>query len=152
MAATPHSWCSSLIDLASSGVGNAARTFAVMMGSGDRARLHEALARRLGQMMDGGFLDEVRRLQGRGDVSGSHPAIRAVGYRQLWSHLAGECPLDTAVERALAATRQLAKRQMTWLRSMPNIHVFDPYDAQSFVGIRETLKGAFLPRSEGLTP
>ncbi len=119
---------------------------------GDRARLHDALAQRFSQMMDGGFLDEVRRLKGRGDVSASHPAIRAVGYRQLWSHLAGECPLDVAVERALAATRQLAKRQMTWLRSMPNIHVFDPYDAQSFVGIRETLKGAFLPRSEVLTP
>ena len=118
----------------------------------DRARLHEALARRLGQMMDGGFLEEVRRLMGRGDVSAAHPAIRAVGYRQLWSHLEGECPLDTAVERALAATRQLAKRQMTWLRSMSNIQVFDPYDAQSFVGIRETLKGAFLPRSEALTP
>jgi tRNA dimethylallyltransferase len=118
----------------------------------DRARLHDALARRLGQMMDGGFLDEVRRLKGRGDVSASHPAIRAVGYRQLWAYLAGECPLETAVDRALAATRQLAKRQMTWLRSMPNIQVFDPYDAQSFVGIRETLKGAFLPRSEGLTP
>jgi tRNA dimethylallyltransferase len=117
----------------------------------DRVRLHDALSRRFEQMMAAGFLDEVRRLRGRGDLTDSHPAIRAVGYRQLWAHLAGAYPLETAVARAIAATRQLAKRQMTWLRSMPNIQSFDPYDAQSFVGVRETLKGAFLPRSKGLT-
>lgn len=111
----------------------------------DRARLHEALASRFEQMMAAGFLDEVRRLHGRGDLTDAHPAIRAVGYRQLWSHLAGACPLETAVSRGIAATRQLAKRQMTWLRSMPNIHSFDPYDAQSFVGVRETLRDAFPP-------
>jgi tRNA dimethylallyltransferase len=115
----------------------------------DRARLHEALARRFEQMMAAGFLDEVRRLRGRGDLTDAHPAIRAVGYRQLWSHLAGAYPLETAVSRAIAATRQLAKRQMTWLRSMSNIHAFDPYDAQSFVGIRETLKDAFTGFSGG---
>jgi tRNA dimethylallyltransferase len=118
----------------------------------DRARLHEALARRFEQMMAAGFLDEVRRLRERGDLTDSLPAIRAVGYRQLWAHLAGAYSLGTAVERAIAATRQLAKRQMTWLRSMPDIRSFDPYDAQSFVGVRETLKGAFLSRSEALTP
>ena len=71
--------------------------------------------------MAAGLLDEVRRLYARGDLTDEHPAIRAVGYRQLWSHLAGSYPLEIAVERAVAATRQLAKRQMTWLRSMPNI-------------------------------
>ena len=111
----------------------------------DRQRLHEALASRYEQMMAAGLLDEVRRLHGRGDLTDSHPAIRAVGYRQLWAHLAGAYPLDTAGERVGAATRQLAKRQMTWLRSMPNIRVFDPYDAQSFVGVRESLRDAFLP-------
>lgn len=118
---------------------------------GDRARLHEALARRFEQMMAAGFLDEVRRLWGRGDLTDAHPAIRAVGYRQLWEHLEGACPLETAVDRAIAATRQLAKRQMTWLRSMPNIHVIDPYDAQSFVGVRETLMAAFTPASGAVT-
>jgi tRNA dimethylallyltransferase len=113
----------------------------------DRARLHEDQARRFDQMMAAGFLDEVRRLYRRGDLSDAHPAVRAVGYRQLWSHLAGAYPLETAVERAIAATRQLAKRQMTWLRSMANIKAFDPHDAQSFVGVRETLKDAFPPRS-----
>jgi len=111
----------------------------------DRARLHESLAERFGQMMAGGFLDEVRHLYGRGDLTIEHPAIRAVGYRQLWAHLSGDCELDEAVSRAVAATRQLAKRQMTWLRSMDGIHVFDPYDAQSFVGVRDTLGDALLP-------
>jgi tRNA dimethylallyltransferase len=112
---------------------------------GDRPRLHESLASRYEQMMAAGLLDEVRRLHGRGDLTDTHPAIRAVGYRQLWAHLAGAYPLDTAGERVVAATRQLAKRQMTWLRSMPNIKAFDPYDAQSFVGVRESLRDAFLP-------
>lgn len=108
----------------------------------DRVRLHAALAERFDAMMAAGLLDEVRRLFERGDLTAEHPAIRAVGYRQLWAHLAGSYPLDVAVARALAATRQLAKRQMTWLRSMPGIQVFDPYDAQSFVGLRECLMAA----------
>jgi tRNA dimethylallyltransferase len=109
----------------------------------DRARLHEALGQRFAAMMAAGLLGEVRTLFARGDLTDAHPAIRAVGYRQLWAHLAGTCSLETAVEKAVAATRQLAKRQMTWLRSMPDIRVIDPYDAQSFVGIRASLEGAF---------
>ncbi len=109
----------------------------------DRARLHAALAQRFDAMMAAGLLDEVRRLFARGDLTEGHPAIRAVGYRQLWSHLAGAYPLATAADRAIAATRQLAKRQMTWLRSMPDFRAFDPYDAQSFVGVRESLFASF---------
>jgi tRNA dimethylallyltransferase len=109
----------------------------------DRARLHATLAQRFESMMAAGFLDEVRRLHARGDLTDEHPAVRAVGYRQLWSHLSGSYPLATGVARAIAATRQLAKRQMTWLRSMSNIASFDPYDAQSFVGVRESLNAAF---------
>jgi tRNA dimethylallyltransferase len=108
---------------------------------GDRARLHAALEQRFAQMMSAGLLEEVRRLRARDDLTEAHPAIRAVGYRQLWAHLDGSYSLDVAVARAVAATRQLAKRQMTWLRSMPNIRAFDPYDAQSFVGIRECIMG-----------
>jgi tRNA dimethylallyltransferase len=111
----------------------------------DRARLHGALEQRFAQMMSAGLLDEVRRLRERGDLTDAHPAIRAVGYRQLWAHLDGSYSLDMASARAVAATRQLAKRQMTWLRSMPNIRAFDPYDAQSFVGVRESLMRAFYP-------
>jgi tRNA dimethylallyltransferase len=121
-----------------------ARDFHVMaLVPADRARLHAALEQRFVQMMKAGLLEEVRGLHRRGDLRAEHPPIRAVGYRQLWAHLAGSYPLDMAVTRAIAATRQLAKRQMTWLRSMSNIRTFDPYDAQSFVGIRESLDGVF---------
>ena len=109
----------------------------------DRARLHIALSQRFEAMMTSGLLDEVRGLFARGDLTDGHPAIRAVGYRQLWSHLAGAYPLEMAVTRAIAATRQLAKRQMTWLRSMPNIRAFDPYETQSFVGLRQSLIASF---------
>lgn len=109
----------------------------------DRARLHDALDRRFSGMMSAGLLEEVRALYQRGDLTDAHPSIRAVGYRQLWAHLAGSYSLETGVTRAVAATRQLAKRQMTWLRAMPNIRVVDPYDAQSFVGVRDALAGVF---------
>jgi tRNA dimethylallyltransferase len=109
---------------------------------GDRARLHAALEHRFGQMMAAGFLKEVGALYARGDLTEAHPAIRAVGYRQLWAHFAGSYSLETAVTRAVAATRQLAKRQMTWLRAMPNIRASDPYDAHGFVGVRESLIAA----------
>jgi tRNA dimethylallyltransferase len=111
----------------------------------DRARLHAALEQRFRQMMAAGLLEEVAALHARGDLTDSHPAIRAVGYRQLWEHLAGKCSLESAVTRAIAATRQLAKRQMTWLRAMPNIRPLDPYDALGFVGIRESLFEALCP-------
>ena len=109
----------------------------------DRARLHAALALRFENMLAAGLLEEVRTLYARGDLTPENPSIRAVGYRQLWSHVSGGCTLETAVESAVAATRQLAKRQMTWLRSMPNIRIVDPYDAQGFVGVRESLIAAF---------
>jgi tRNA dimethylallyltransferase len=108
----------------------------------DRARLHAALDARFDAMMAAGLLEEVRRLHERGDLTDAKPAIRAVGYRQLWAYLSGLYPLEMAVSRGQSATRQLAKRQMTWLRSMPNIQSFDPYDAQSFVGVRAALIAA----------
>jgi tRNA dimethylallyltransferase len=83
----------------------------------ERALLHERLARRFDAMMAAGFLEEVRTLHRRDDLSARHPSMRAVGYRQLWAHLDGEYDLDEAVRRAIAATRQLAKRQLTWLRA-----------------------------------
>ena len=87
----------------------------------DRAVLHQRIARRFKLMMDAGFLEEVRQLRQRGDLHRDLPAIRAVGYRQLWQHLDGECSLEEAVTRAIAATRQLAKRQLTWLRKWPDL-------------------------------
>jgi tRNA dimethylallyltransferase len=87
----------------------------------DRAVLHQRIARRFEQIMAAGFLEEVRQLHRRGDLHPDLPAIRAVGYRQLWQHLEGECSLDEAVTKAVAATRQLAKRQLTWLRKWPDL-------------------------------
>ena len=87
----------------------------------DRAVLHQRIALRFEQMMAAGFLAEVEQLQRRGDLHPDLPAIRAVGYRQLWQHLAGECPLEEAHQRGEAATRQLAKRQLTWLRKWSDL-------------------------------
>jgi tRNA dimethylallyltransferase len=76
-------------------------------------------------MLAAGFLDEVRALRQRGDLSPALPSIRAVGYRQAWSHLDGLTSAAEFREQAIAATRQLAKRQFTWLRSMPQREVVD---------------------------
>jgi tRNA dimethylallyltransferase len=87
----------------------------------DRAVLHRRIERRLEVMMSAGFVDEVRRLRQRPGLHPALPSMRSVGYRQLWEHLDGACDLDTAKARALAATRQLAKRQLTWLRKWPGL-------------------------------
>lgn len=92
---------------------------------GDRLALHERIARRYRAMLDEGLLEEVARLYGRGDLHTGLPSIRCVGYRQLWDHLEGKVSLQAAVEQAIAATRQLAKRQLTWLRSDPQRRVVD---------------------------
>src|ERR1700686_511864 len=81
-----------------------------------RAMLHERIARRFDAMMAAGFLDGVIGLRRSGDLSARHPSMRAVGYRQLWAHLDGQYALEEGVQRAVAATRQLAKRQLTWMR------------------------------------
>jgi tRNA dimethylallyltransferase len=88
--------------------------------------LHERLAIRFKQMMAQGFLEEVRALHARGDLRATHASMRAVGYRQLWEHCAGQVTLAEAVERGVAATRQLAKRQLTWLRGDRSVRIVDP--------------------------
>jgi tRNA dimethylallyltransferase len=82
----------------------------------DRAILHARIATRFEAMWAAGFLDEVQRLQQRPTLSAEHPSMRAVGYRQLWKFLSGHSGLEDSKKQALAATRQLAKRQLTWLR------------------------------------
>ena len=83
----------------------------------DRGVLHERLAERFRAMMTAGFLNEVKGLRQRGDLTARHPSMRSVGYRQLWAHLDGEYGLEEAEQRGIFATRQLAKRQLTWLRA-----------------------------------
>jgi len=92
----------------------------------DRTMLHQRLASRFHAMMAAGFLDEVRVLHGRGDLTARHSSMRAVGYRQLWAHLQGECSLAEAVAQGIAATRQLAKRQLTWMRAETVPQWLDP--------------------------
>jgi tRNA dimethylallyltransferase len=87
----------------------------------DRADLYARIDVRFMQMMQEGFLDEVRALRQRGDLHGDLPSLRAVGYRQLWSHLAGETGLEAAIAEGQRATRNLAKRQLTWIRSEPSL-------------------------------
>lgn len=87
-----------------------------------RAVLHDRIAKRFRLMLDQGFLEEVRRLYQRGDLHPDLPAIRAVGYRQVWQYLAGECSYEEMIEKGIAATRQLAKRQLTWLRGWDQLH------------------------------
>ena len=84
----------------------------------DRALLHRRIAKRFDAMLEAGFVDEVRRLRARGDLHPGLPALRSVGYRQAWAFLEGEYDADTFRHKAIVATRQLAKRQITWMRGM----------------------------------
>ncbi len=86
----------------------------------DRKLLHHRIEKRFLSMMERGFEAEVRAMFDRGDLNATMPAIRSVGYRQLWDYFDGQCHLNEAIERAVIATRQLAKRQQTWLRSWTN--------------------------------
>ena len=82
----------------------------------DRKILHDIIAQRFRAMLEQGFINEVETLYRRGDLTEKMPSIRAVGYRQVWAYLQGEDNLETMTEKAIIATRQLAKRQFTWLR------------------------------------
>ena len=90
-----------------------------------RAILHERINQRFVTMLNEGFLDEMRTLRARGDLHLGLPSMRCVGYRQAWEHLDGAYGYDELIEKGQAATRQLAKRQMTWIRGMSQIRVFD---------------------------
>ncbi|MGY6269898.1 tRNA (adenosine(37)-N6)-dimethylallyltransferase MiaA [Achromobacter denitrificans] len=91
----------------------------------DRAALHARIAQRFDAMLERGLLDEVRGLHARSDLHPGLPSVRCVGYRQMWAHLDGEIDLETAREQGIAATRQLAKRQITWLRAQPERVIVD---------------------------
>jgi tRNA dimethylallyltransferase len=94
-----------------------------------RKVLHERIEQRLKLMINNGFTDEVRMLQKRAGLHQGSSSMRAVGYRQFWPYAAGECSLEEAATKALVATRQLAKRQLTWLRSESSVTSFDPLEA-----------------------
>jgi len=95
------------------------RLAAFAVAPADRPALYARIDERFLGMMEEGLLEEVRRLFARGDLSPDLPSLRSVGYRQLWAHLEGRCGLDEAIAAAQRATRNLAKRQFTWLRAEP---------------------------------
>ncbi len=92
----------------------------------DRAVLHQRIAERFDAMLRAGFVDEVAALKKCPALHATLPSMRAVGYRQVWQYLEGEYDYDTMRDKAIAATRQLAKRQLTWLRQWPEVQYFDP--------------------------
>lgn len=96
---------------------------------GNRQQLYAAIESRFNRMMKEGLLDEVRALHARGDLHGDLPAIRSVGYRQLWEHLQGNEPLESAVQRAIFATRHLARRQLIWLRAETDVRSVDALES-----------------------
>ena len=91
----------------------------------DRAVLHQRIAQRFNVMLEQGFQQEVEALRQRGDLALNMPSMRSVGYRQMWQYLEGEFDHDTMVHKGIVATRQLAKRQLTWLRSWDNLRYID---------------------------
>jgi tRNA dimethylallyltransferase len=104
------------------------RVMKISLEPSDREALHDRIARRLADMFRRGFIEEVASLRTRGDLGPELPSMRAVGYRQVWAFLEGSIDRDTMVERAAVATRQLAKRQLTWLRAEDGVHRFDSLD------------------------
>ena len=109
----------------------------------DRAALHARIAARMDAMLAQGFLAEVQRLRARGDLHGDLPAVRAVGYRQAWQHLDGEFDVAQLRDRAIFATRQLAKRQLTWLRGELDARALDPL-AKRHTDVAEDAVAALL--------
>jgi tRNA dimethylallyltransferase len=102
-----------------------ARIVALSLEPSDRARLHRRIAARFEEMLELGLIGEVRRLRERFSLNPSLASMRAVGYRQVWQYLDGELTLSGLRESGVAATRQLAKRQLTWLRAMSDVERFD---------------------------
>ncbi|MGM0631966.1 MAG: tRNA (adenosine(37)-N6)-dimethylallyltransferase MiaA [Pseudomonadota bacterium] len=107
---------------------------------GDRSVLHEQIARRFRSMLDAGLVEEVQALRQRGDLDESLPSMRSVGYRQVWRYLDGEMNYEAMVERGIIATRQLAKRQMTWLRSWQALRNVDSQDPEMLDRVLKLLR------------
>ncbi|WP_026376689.1 tRNA (adenosine(37)-N6)-dimethylallyltransferase MiaA [Aestuariibacter salexigens] len=102
----------------------------------DRAVLHERIALRFDQMLENGLIEEVQRLRARGDLHLDLPSMRSVGYRQVWQYLDGELDYAEMRERGIIATRQLAKRQLTWLRGWPSLNWIDTFDVDQLTKVQ----------------
>lgn len=107
----------------------------------DRDVLRQRIAERFQHMLELGFVDEVRALRARGDLNPDMPSMRCVGYRQVWEYLDGKTDYNAMVEKAVIATRQLAKRQMTWLRKEPLCNFYE-VETANFAEILKNLKNS----------
>jgi tRNA dimethylallyltransferase len=105
------------------------RVIALALQPAERAELHRRIASRFSDMLQAGLIEEVRWLRRNFELHASLPAMRCVGYRQVWQYLEGEYDRRALEEKAVAATRQLAKRQLTWLRAMRHVKFFDCFAA-----------------------
>jgi tRNA dimethylallyltransferase len=106
----------------------------------NRALLHDRIRERFMRMLAQGFLDEVRALMARGDLAPTLPSMRCVGYRQAWDYLSGGGSQDDFIEAGIAATRQLAKRQITWIRSFQNVLRIDPWSPEGLAQWNEVAR------------
>lgn len=133
----------SLTDLtASQAPGLALPSWQIVAAPPERTTLHMRIETRFHHMLAAGFEEEVRSLFARGDLHSDLPAVRAVGYRQMWQYLEGRITYDEMIERAVIATRQLAKRQITWLRSWIGAQWINPEEDHSFEQVIQRLSRA----------
>lgn len=116
------------------------RLIEVALVPADRAVLHAGIAARFETMLADGLVDEVRALRARYALHADLPSMRCVGYRQAWAHLEGEYGANELRDRGIYATRQLAKRQLTWLRAMPDVAGFDCFDPRTEAAVRDHLR------------
>ena len=112
----------------------------IILSPADRSLLHERVKQRFLAMLDSGLVDEVETLYRRGDLSLKLPSMRLVGYRQVWRYLEGQTSYEEMQEQAIIATRQLAKRQITWCRSESLAEWYDSYEPAIFSKILENLE------------
>ena len=120
----------------------------VSLEPSDRLALHQRIAQRYQLMLEQGLVDEVQGLYNRGDLHPGLPSIRCVGYRQLWDYLDGKVDRHQAVEQAIAATRQLAKRQLTWLRAQPDRTIIDCLAPDAAAKVLDAVSGLWSDRSD----
>ena len=118
------------------------RLYFVAIQPTDRAVLHNRIAERFRRMLSEGLIEEVRALYERGDLNLSMSSMKSVGYRQVWQYLAGEFTHGEMIEKSIVATRQLAKRQLTWLRGWPALRPLGEPDKNSIDAVLKILETA----------
>lgn len=117
------------------------RAIKLVVAPTDRQLLHERIERRFRAMLERGFIAEVERLRARGDLGLDKPSMRAVGYRQVWTYLDGGANYAKMLEEGIVATRQLAKRQLTWLRAESGVEWLDSADPRLLERVLARLRG-----------